>query len=37
MSIASLANVLKIFGGAEPTEEERRLLFEQNAGTLARG
>lgn len=29
MSIASLNNVLKIFGGGEPTEEERRRLYKE--------
>ncbi|NBC22625.1 MAG: hypothetical protein GVY21_04025 [Gammaproteobacteria bacterium] len=29
MAIADLSNVLKIFGGSEPTEEERRSLFKE--------
>ena len=29
MAIADLSNVLKIFGGSEPTEEERRALFKE--------
>ncbi len=29
MAIADLSNVLKIFGGSEPTEEERRGLFRE--------
>ncbi len=29
MSIASLSNILKIFGGGEPTEEEKRQLAKE--------
>ena len=29
MSIASLGNILKIFGGGEPSEEERQNLFRE--------
>lgn len=29
MAIASLSHVLKIFGGGEPTDEERRRLFKE--------
>jgi uncharacterized tellurite resistance protein B-like protein len=29
MAIADLSSVLKIFGGSEPTEEERRTLFKE--------
>ena len=37
MSITSLGNILKIFGGAEPTEEEKQELFKEAvAMTLAR-
>ena len=37
MSMAGLKNILKIFGGSEPTEEERQLLVKEAAlMTLAR-
>jgi uncharacterized tellurite resistance protein B-like protein len=37
MSITSLGNILKIFGGAEPTEEEKQAIFNEAAMmTLAR-
>ncbi|MEJ2603027.1 MAG: TerB family tellurite resistance protein [Gammaproteobacteria bacterium] len=29
MAIADLSNVLKIFGGSEPSEDERRALFKE--------
>ena len=29
MSIASLSNVLKLFGGSEPSEEEKRALVKE--------
>ena len=31
MSIANLGNIMKIFGGAEPTEEEKQTLFKEAA------
>lgn len=37
MGLANLTNVLKIFGGDEPSDEERRQLFEEiSLMTLAR-
>lgn len=37
MAISSFTNILKIFGGAEPTEEEKQALFKEAAlMTLAR-
>jgi uncharacterized tellurite resistance protein B-like protein len=37
MSISSFTNILKIFGGAQPSEEEKRELFKEvTAMTLAR-
>ncbi|MFV2090016.1 MAG: TerB family tellurite resistance protein [Pseudomonadales bacterium] len=37
MSITNLGNILKIFGGAEPTEEEKQAVFKEAAMmTLAR-
>ena len=37
MSISNFSNILKIFGGAEPTEEEKQELFKEvTVMTLAR-
>lgn len=37
MSISNFSNILKIFGGAQPTEEEKRELFKEvTVMTLAR-